>query len=132
MSRSEKWVVTAVCIAVFSLFISAVLCCTTGGVALKNIYVGQIKEVDNLTNYKTQKQIEDTCRAMIVSYSSDKIMYNQYKDSDSSEERSWASAAKIRANKTAVLYNEYILKNNYLWNGNIPSDIRSTLDIIEQ
>lgn len=126
-------IVSCVCAAI-SLVLTLILIiahCTPGGVAVKNIYVGQIKRVDNLTNYETKKQVEDTCRAMISSYMSDKLMYEQYKDSDSSEERSWGSSAKIRANKTAVLYNEYILKNSYVWDGNVPKDIRSELEIIE-
>ena len=37
----------------------------------------------------------------------------------------------MRANKTANSYNEYILKNSFVWSENIPSDIRSELDIVE-
>lgn len=39
--------------------------------------------------------------------------------------------AKIRANSTAISYNEYILKNSFLWADNIPEDIKSKLEIIE-
>ena len=39
-------------------------------------------------------------------------------------------ATNTRANQTATVYNEYILKNNYVWNNNIPSDIYMTLEII--
>ncbi len=132
MSKSEKLatvIITAV--VAFIISIAFLTSCTSGGVAIKNLYVGQIKEVDNLTNYETKKNVEDTCRALVVSYHSDELMYQQYKDSDNTEERSWASAAKIRANKTAVQYNEFILKNNYVWNGNIPADIKTELPIIE-
>lgn len=37
----------------------------------------------------------------------------------------------MRANKTANIYNEYILKNSYVFEGNIPSDIYMELEIIE-
>ena len=37
----------------------------------------------------------------------------------------------MRANKTAATYNEYVLKNSYVWEGNVPSDIRKQLDYIE-
>ena len=36
----------------------------------------------------------------------------------------------ITANKTAVLYNEYVLKNSRVWDGNIPKDIMEKLPII--
>ena len=88
------------------------------------------QKVDDSTSYKTQKQVEDTCRATIVSYEADKLTWEQYKDSESAEQRSWADAAKLRANKTAVAYNEYILKNSYIFNGNIPDDIREELTIL--
>lgn len=37
----------------------------------------------------------------------------------------------MRANKTAVSYNNYILKNSFIWSDNVPEDIREELDIIE-
>lgn len=81
-----------------------------------------LEEVDEKT-YENQKEVEDTCRAMIASYTQDKLVYEQYKDSEVEEERSWANNAKIRANNTAATYNNYILKNNYVWQENVPSDI---------
>ena len=64
---------------------------------------------------------------MIASYTSDNLTYEQYKDSDSEEKQSWAEQARMRANKTAASYNEYVLKNSYVWEDNIPSDIESSL-----
>ena len=40
-----------------------------------------------------------------------KATYEQYKDSDNEEKQSWGEQAKMRANKTATEYNNYILKN---------------------
>lgn len=88
-----------------------------------------LKKVDEST-YETQREVENTCRAMIASFNSDKLIYEQYKDSDVEEERSWANNAKIRANQTASTYNNYILKNSYVWSGNMPSDIKLHLDYI--
>lgn len=68
---------------------------------------------------------------MIASYESDKLMYEQYKDSDNQEKQSWAEQAKIRANKTASTYNNYILKNSFLWGDNIPKDILEELQYLE-
>lgn len=90
-----------------------------------------VQIMDDQTNYKTLKKVEDTCRAMISSYESDVLNWNQYKDSESEAERTWAAQAKMRANKTASSYNNYILQNNFVWKNNIPEDIRTTLDIIE-
>ena len=88
------------------------------------------RKIDDATNYETIKKVEDTCRSMISSYKTDIATYNQYKDSDNAEKQSWAEQAKMRANKTANTYNEYILKNSFVWNGNIPSDITNQLQII--
>ena len=90
-----------------------------------------IKQTADLTRYETRKEVEDTCRATIVSYETDKLMWEQYKDSDNDEERSWANSAKIRANKAAITYNEYYLKNSFVFDGNVPADIRSELEIIK-
>lgn len=38
---------------------------------------------------------------------------------------------KMRANKTASTYNNFILKNEYIWKGNVPSNIYMTLPYIE-
>lgn len=90
-----------------------------------------VQIVDDQTRYETLKKVEDTCRAMISSYESDVLTWNQYKNSENEAERTWAAQAKMRANKTASSYNNYILQNNFMWNDNIPEDIRTTLDIIE-
>ena len=94
-------------------------------------YVGQ--KIDDATNYETRKKVkvEDSCRAMVASYEADKLTWEQYKDSESEEQRSWAEQAKMRANRTAANYNNYILKNSYVWNDNIPEDILSELEIIK-
>ena len=104
---------------------------TPTGKAVWNNWFHEVQKVDDATNYETRKKVEDTCRSMIASYNSDKLVYEQYKDSESEEERSWAAQAKMRANKTASSYNNYILKNNYVWKDNVPSDIYMTLPYIE-
>lgn len=68
---------------------------------------------------------------MVTSYEADKFTYEQYKDSDNEEEQSWAEQAKMRANRTAASYNNYILENSYVWEDNIPSDIKTKLDYID-
>ena len=87
--------------------------------------------MDDATNYETLKEVENTARAMISSYESDKLTYEQYKDSDSAEKQSWAEQAKMRANKTASTYNNYLLQNSFVWEGNIPADIASELPIVQ-
>lgn len=89
------------------------------------------QKIDDATNYDTRKEVEDSCRAMVSSYEADKLTWEQYNGSDNSEQQSWADQAKMRANRTASTYNNYILKNSYVWNGNIPSDIMSKLEYIE-
>jgi hypothetical protein len=89
------------------------------------------RKIDDATNYETIKKVEDTCRAMISSYESDRLTYEQYRDSDNEEKQSWAEQAKMRANKTAATYNNYILENSFVWSGNVPADIENELDYVE-
>ena len=90
-----------------------------------------VQKADDRTNYETIKKVEDTCRAMISSYEADKLIYEQYKNSTNKEKTEWAEQAKMRANKTAASYNNYILKNNYVWSGNVPKDIYTKLEYIK-
>ena len=105
--------------------------CTPTGRRIWNGYQEDIQKADDATSYETKKQVEDTCRSMIASYNSDKLTYEQYNDSDSKEKQNWAEQAKTRANKTASSYNEFILKNNYVWKNDVPSDIYETLPYVE-
>lgn len=103
---------------------------TPMGKAMWNNWFHAVQKADDATNYNTLKKVEDTCRAMIASYEADRLTYEQYKNSDNEEKQSWAEQAKMRANKTASTYNNYILENEYVWAGNVPSDIRGRLDYI--
>lgn len=113
------------------LIVGMVASCTPSGRAFFNNWGHSVQKVDDSTSYQTRKNVEDTCRATIVSYESDKLIWEQYKDSESAEQRGWADAAKIRANKAAKIYNEYFLKNSYVFAGNVPGDIRTELEIIK-
>lgn len=104
---------------------------TPSGKAMWNNWFHKVQVADDNTNYKTLKKVEDTCRAMISSYEADKLTYEQYKDSDNAEKQSWAEQAKMRANKTAASYNNYILENSYIWEHNVPSDIRAVLPYLK-
>ena len=86
-----------------------------------------VQKIDDATNYKTLKKVEDTCRAMQASYEADKLTWEQYRNSESEEKRGWADQAMIRANRTAATYNTYILENSYVWSGNVPKDIDDKL-----
>lgn len=109
------------------IFISA----TPTGITIWNNWTHSLQKADDNSNYETLKKVEDTCRAMIASYNADKLTYQQYKDSDNQEKQEWAEQAKMRANKTASSYNEYIRKNSYVWAGNVPSDIDTMLPPID-
>lgn len=113
---------------VFAIFFFS---CTQQGVRQKNQYVHGLRTADDETNYETLKEVENTCRAMISSYNSDKLVYEQYKNSEIKEEQNWANQAKMRANNTASTYNNYILKNNYVWKNDVPSDIYMNLSYLD-
>ena len=104
---------------------------TPYGRGVLNTHEYNAQKVDDATNYETIKEVEDACRAMISSYESDRLTYEQYKDSENEEKQSWAEQAKMRANKTASTYNNYILKNSFVWKDNVPNDIYMKLEIIE-
>lgn len=129
MNTIKTSIVIVICL--FILGGCSYLTFTPSGRALWNQYEHTMKKVDDKTTYETKKKVEDTCRASIASYKTDKTTYEQYKDSESELERSWAVQAKTRANKTANIYNEYILKNSYVFEDNIPEDIVQELEIIE-
>ena len=116
-------------ILTFFALVCIFLFATPWGKSIVNQYDYSMEKVDEKT-YENQKEVEDTCRALIASYNTDKLTYEQYKDSSNSEERSWANNAKIRANQTASTYNNYILKNSFVWKDNIPDDICDKLEYI--
>lgn len=103
---------------------------TPTGRSIWNQYRFTMHKTDEIT-YEQRKNVEDTCRAMISSWNFDVLTYKQYKDADTAEKQGWAEQAKMRANKTAASYNEYILKNSFVWAGNIPADIYAVIDYIE-
>lgn len=98
--------------------------------ALRNRYDYAVQKADDATNYRTLKEVEDTCRAMMASYEADKLTFEQYDGSDSAEKQSWADQARMRANRTAASYNEYIRKNSFVWADAVPADIDEKLEYI--
>ena len=125
MSKRATIAVIAVCVAIIILFVF-----NPFGIALKNSWDGLLRRVDDATNYEKLRQVEDTCRAMIASYEADRLAYEQYAEGEG-EELSWAAQARMRANRTASTYNNYILENSYVWSGNVPEDIDTELEYIE-
>lgn len=125
-----KYVISAI-VALLLIGVIIFFSVTPSGVALWNSWFFTVQKVDDATDYQTIKTVEDTCRAMISSYNADKLTYEQYKDSTNSEEHAWANQAKMRANRTAIIYNNYILQNSFVWNGNVPIDISVELRIID-
>ena len=118
-------------LVVILLFCTVFFSCFPAGRALWNSWFFAVQKADDTTAYNSRKLVEDTCRAMIASYTSDSLIYQQYKDSNNEEKLSWAEQAKMRANKTAASYNEYVLKNSFIWNGNVPADIRVPLPFLD-
>lgn len=128
----KHFLVALLCIVLaLVIFLPIYFSATPSGKATWNNWFHKVQEADDNTNYKTLKKVEDTCRAMISSYEADKLTYEQYKDSEIAEEQSLAKQAKMRANKTASSYNNYILENSYVWADNVPKDIKRELPYIE-
>lgn len=132
MTKSEKLIALIVAIVLIAGIGSGIFFgATPVGKATWNLWFGSIQKVDDATNYETLKKVEDTCRAMIASYETDCLTWEQYKSSNDEEKVGWAEQAKMRANKTAASYNNYILENSYVWRNNVPEDIRSELPYLE-
>lgn len=127
----EKVIAVILLVLLLGWIVLGIVSCTPSGRAFLNNWDHAVQKVDDRTRYETRKQVEDTCRAAIVSYEADRLTWEQYKDSEDPEQRSWADAAKMRANKAAVTYNEYFLKNSYVFEDNVPEDIRSELELLE-
>lgn len=121
-------VITFLTINIISLTIFFTL--TPSGRKIINDWQYSLNKADE-RDYENQKEVESTCRSMIASYNNDKQIYLQYKDSDKDFEIELSNNAKTRANTTATTYNNYILKNSFVWKNNVPSDIYMTLPIIE-
>lgn len=125
---SKTWIVVLsvlVTILVLSiLFFSA----TPVGREVWNNYTHGLQKADEVS-YETRKAVEDTARSYISSYNADVAIYEMYADSNDPEKREYAESARMRAVRTASTYNEYILKNSYVWQENIPADIYKTLDV---
>lgn len=128
-----KRFVISLCAILGLLILSAILffSLTPEGRTTWNNWFHNVQKADDNTRYANRKHVEDTCRAMMASYESDRLTWMQYKGSETSEQRGWADQAKMRANKTAASYNEYVLKNSYVWEENVPADIDQQLAYIE-
>ena len=119
-----------------TLIIALVLFVTfiPSGRQMLNEYVFGMERIDEETDYQNRKMVEDTARSMIANYEFAKTEYESYKtfcESDDKERCQRALDAKTSANKTATNYNNYILKNRYLWKNNLPGDIYLELEVIE-
>lgn len=123
--KAVAWVFIAIAVIALIFILGPILR------AVWNNYEYKLQKVDEVTDYQTLKSVEDACRAMIASYEADKLIFEQYRDSESSEKQSWGEQAKMRANRTAATYNEYIQKNSYVWKDAIPDDIDEKLEYIE-
>ncbi len=129
MTGTQKTILTLAGTLVFAAFVFFGF--TPLGRATWNGYLHQVEKACVNASYEAGKQVEDTARAMMASYDADKTIYDQFKDSSNTEKQGWAEQAKMRANRTATSYNDYVLKNSYFWQGNVPPDIRMRLEIIK-
>ena len=127
---SKGWTIFISILATIIISTTIFFAATPTGRAIWNDWMFALNKVDEHT-YENQREVENTCRAMIATYNIDKNIYLQYKDSTDSEQASWANNAKIRANSTASIYNNYIIQNSFVWQDNVPSDIFMTLAYIE-
>lgn len=123
----RQWLLIIIISAVLLLFMYFVF--TPEGKEIWSRYQHTMHKTDEITD-KQRKEVENTCRALIASWESDIQIYEQYKNSESKEEREIAEQAKLGANETADEYNKYILNNGYVWNGQMPWDIYAVIDHI--
>ena len=123
------FLITVLCLVVLGAALYFTLC--PKGVETKNEYEAMLKDVDYNTNYDSVRQIEETLRSYAASYEADRITYETNKDATDKESIALAKAARSRANRTAATYNQFYLKNSYIWEDNIPADIRAELEYLQ-
>ena len=122
----EKWVIYILCFFVVLGLLLWVF--EPWNTVMFNKHDALVQEADSATNWETLREVENSCRAMVSNSKADVLIYEQY--INSTDHKDWAEQARIRANKTAAQYNEYILKNNYVWKQGIPDDIEEELPYI--
>ena len=128
MDSTDRKILLTICIVIGVILLVAA---TPPGRYLW-IWFFNVQKADDITNYATIKKVEDSARSMISSYNADVLTYNQYKNyAIGTEQFSWAEQAKMRANKTASTYNNYILENSFIWKENVPKDILNELPYVE-
>jgi uncharacterized protein YpmS len=125
---STFWRIVCIVLAIVIIGSIVFFSATPTGRKAINRWKHSLQKADDETLYETRKKVEDTCRSMISQYTADKLKYETY---SSNGDQELATAAKIRANDTAATYNNYILKNKYVWEGNVPEDIKQELPYIE-
>ena len=121
MSKGGK--ILSVIAIIVVLFFGA----TAIGRTVWNTYWHDVEKADDNTSYENRKKVEDTARAYISSYNADVDIYNTYCNDKNENMKSYAESARIRAIQTANSYNDYLQKNSYVWAGNMPDDLPSTL-----
>lgn len=124
----EVMVVLSIIGLLVAAFLPAVIKYTKTGRGAYNTQMYGVQKVDDATRYATRKDVEDTCRTMVASYKSDVATINVYRKSGKDE---WAEQVVIRANRTAESYNEFVRKNSFVFQGNVPSDIDIELKLIQ-
>ena len=122
----EKWVIYILCFFIVLGLLLWVF--EPWNTVISNKHDALVQEADSATNWETLREVENSCRAMVSNYKADVLIYEQY--INSTDHKDWAEQARIRANKTAAQYNEYILKNNYVWKYGIPDDIEEEIEEI--
>ena len=100
---------------------------TPTGRSVWNQYRTTMHKVDDRITDEQRMQVENMCYSMMTYWDLDALAYTQYKDID--PER--AEVAKSSANRMADRYNEYIFKNGYVFQGNMPNDIYAVSARIE-
>lgn len=125
MSNTLKYLLVGVLVALLGIvFVPSIR-------ADFNLYRNEMKRTDDRTTYEARKRVEDEARSLVASYNNDKLRYEQYKASTDKTHLEWAEQAKMRANQAATTFNEFVLKNSYVFEGNIPADINFQLPILE-
>ena len=74
-----------------------------------------------------KKEVENTCLSMIASWETDAQTYKENKGIDETV----ANEARMSANKTAESYNDYILKNGYVFGETLPEGVYAVIEPIE-
>lgn len=110
----------------------AVLMVTLGliSIVVTNRISAVAMRLDHQTNIEISLQREREARALVSQWTASFLRWEQFKDSDRDNERDWANAAMMEANRLASVFNIMMLDHSTDWYVQIPEGLQESIPTI--